>query len=157
MMARFFGIVLACAMTAFAVPALAASEPGNVTAQVEDAAKSCRDMGGKPNTEAMLSVNDYNGDGVEDWIVDYSKLDCAGAVNPFCGSGGCSLQIFLGSNGNGWKLSFDELVRSYRLERSGGHPMLRAEFGGTACGKVNSASCTKLYRLDRAAVVPTGK
>ena len=45
-------------------------------------------MDGQPNTDAVLTVEDLNGDGGEDWIADYSKLKCEGGVNPLCGSGG---------------------------------------------------------------------
>ena len=54
-------------------------------------------MDGQPNTDAVLTVEDLNGDGGEDWIADYSKLKCEGGVNPLCGSGGCSLAAFDGA------------------------------------------------------------
>jgi hypothetical protein len=52
-------IALGCAISLYMLaPVKAAMEPDNVTAEVEDAAKSCRDQGGRPNTEAMLSVDE---------------------------------------------------------------------------------------------------
>jgi hypothetical protein len=128
----------------------AAEEPNNVAAVVKGAADDCRSMGGQPNTEAMLSVDDLNGDGGEDWIVDFAKLRCAGAPNPFCGSGGCSLQIFFWSGGSRWKSVFDDLVQQYRLTRAGGRRGIEIVRRGTDCGKSSSATCRQTYTFGRA-------
>src|SRR5262249_41491303 len=63
----------------------AAEPPYNVAGAVAQAAQACKDMDGQPNTDAVLTVEDLNGDGGEDWIADYSKLKCEGGVNPLCG------------------------------------------------------------------------
>jgi hypothetical protein len=153
MMSGLRMIALACAISLCArVPVKAAMEPDNVAAEVEDAAKSCREQGGRPNTEAMLGVDDLNGDGNEDWIVDYAKLKCDGSTNPFCGSGGCSLTIYFWTAGDRWKSVFDETVQSYKVIKSGGKNTLRVVFSGSECGKTNSASCPRTYRFDRDAV-----
>ena len=75
----------------------AAEPPDNVAEAIAQAAQACKDMDGTPNTEAVLRVEDLNGDGGEDWLADYAKLKCDGGVNPLCGSGGCTLAaLFLG-------------------------------------------------------------
>jgi hypothetical protein len=154
-MFRLKSLGLACALSlALLAPVFAAMEPDNVAAEVEDAAKSCREMGGAPNTDAMLKADDLNGDGAEDWIVDYKKLQCAGTPNPFCGSGGCMLQIFLWSGGSTWTKAFDDTVQSYRFINSGGQRALEVKFSGSACGKVNAQSCPKTYRFQRGNLVP---
>ena len=56
----------------FAALAHAAGPPDNVEAEVNDAVQSCKDLEGKPNADAVLKVEDVNGDGGEDWIADYS-------------------------------------------------------------------------------------
>jgi hypothetical protein len=135
-------------------PVRAAMAPDNVAAEVAEAAKACRDSGGKPNTEAMLRVDDLNGDGGEDWIVDYAKLDCAGAINPFCGSSGCSLSIYFWSGGSTWRKAFDDLVRSYRFRTVRGARVLEVHYGGAACGRVNAEDCRKMFRVQRTGIVP---
>jgi hypothetical protein len=75
---RIFYFLLVAVIVSLAPSSKAAVPPENVAKQVEEAAQSCRDMGGKPGTEAMLTVSDINGDGIEDWVVDYAKLQCAG-------------------------------------------------------------------------------
>lgn len=142
-------VVIAIPMT----PGRAAMEPSNAAGEVSSAAKTCRDLGGKPNAEAMLTVDDVNGDGAEDWIVDYAKLVCAGATNPFCGTGGCSLQIFLWSGGSSRKLAFDEVPRGYKFVTSNGKRMMQVRFGGAVCNETNSRSCTKRYQIGTSKIV----
>jgi hypothetical protein len=132
----------------------AAVEPDNVAAVLSRAADECRQMGGRPNTDAMLSVNDLNGDGGEDWILDFSKLACEGSTNPFCGSGGCSLQIFLWSSGSTWKSVFDDVVQRYRLMRVQGRRGIEMTFGGSACGRTNARPCRRLYIFGRTGLTP---
>lgn len=123
----------------------AAEEPDNVAAVVSRAAAECRSMGGQPTTEAVLAVDDFNGDGAEDWIVDFSKFGCSGAANPFCGSAGCSLQIFLWSSGSTWRSVFDGVVQQYRLVRVQGRRGIEMSGRGSACGKSNAQTCRKIY------------
>jgi hypothetical protein len=126
-------------------PSYAAMEPDNVAAVVSRAAAECRSMGGQPNTDAVLTVDDLNGDGGEDWIVDFSKFGCAGSANPFCGSGGCSLQIFLWSSGSTWRSVFDDVVQQYRLMRVQGRRGIEISSRGGACGKSSAQTCRKTY------------
>lgn len=123
----------------------AAMEPDNVAAVVSRAAAECRSMGGQPNTGAVLSVDDLNGDGGEDWIVDFSKFDCSGSANPFCGSAGCSLEIFFWSSGSTWRSVFDGVVQQYRLMRVQGRRGIEISGRGSACGKSNAQTCRKTY------------
>ena len=65
----------------------------------------------------MLSVEDINGDGGEDWIADFAKLKCPGGINTMCEEGGCTLQIYLWNGGTAWTLAFEEVVQHYKFER----------------------------------------
>ena len=151
MATKFLALILS-AVCLLSFPSLshAAEEPDNVAALVQRAAAECRSLGGQPNTGAMLSVDDLNGDGGEDWIVDFAKLRCAGAANPFCGSGGCSLQIFFWSGGSAWKSVFDDLVQQYRLTQVQGRRGIEIARRGTACGKSNAETCRQTYIFGRA-------
>ncbi len=123
----------------------AAMEPDNVAAVVSRAAAECRSMGGQPNADAVLTVDDLNSDGGEDWIVDFSKFGCSGSTNPFCGSAGCSLHIFLWSSGSTWRSVFDDVVQQYRLTRMQGRRGIEISRRGSACGKSNAQTCRKTY------------
>lgn len=132
----------------------AAEPPENVLAAVAGAERQCRDLDGTPDSNAVLGVNDVNGDGGEDWIVDFAKFECKDGINPMCGSGGCGLQIYLWDGATAWNLAFDETVRRYKFGKSGGKPVLTVTFAGAACDRPNAKSCTVTYRLERDAIAP---
>ena len=135
-------------------PARAAMEPDVVAAEVREAAKTCRDMGGRPDTAAMLKVQDLDGDGGEDWIVDYAKMRCAGTSNPFCGSGGCGLTVYVWAGGANWTKVFDSVVQSWRFVSRGGQSTFHVSFGGSECGKSNAESCPRSFVFRAGTLTP---
>lgn len=143
----FFTVILTVASLA-ALQALAAEEPEIVAKAVKDAAQSCTEMGGKPNTEAMLSVDDLNRDSAEDWLVDYSKMACEGATNPFCGSGGCSLSIYLWRKESIWRLVYDDLVNGFEVRKTGKVPLLITTAPAGECGKEEGV-CEERFSITR--------
>jgi hypothetical protein len=134
--------------------ARAVEPPDNVVDEVAYAIQACKDLEGAPNADAVLSVTDLNEDGGEDWIADYAKLDCSGGVNPMCGPDGCDLQIFLWDGAMAWPLAFDETVKSYKVTKRGGKPVLKVVMAGTACGKPTGEDCDVTYNLGKDAIVP---
>jgi hypothetical protein len=86
----------------------------------------------------------------------FSKFECAGTVppQPFCGSGGCSLSIYLWAGGSTWQKALDETVQTFRFVKQNGRPALRVELGGSACGKVNARSCPQTFVFEGAKLVP---
>jgi hypothetical protein len=137
-----------------AVPARAAEPPDNVAEAIAEAARACQDMQGTPNTDAVLKVEDLNGDGGEDWIADYAKMTCEGGINPVCGTAGCTLQIYFWDGGAAWDVVFEDLVQSYKFGKSGGKPMLNVTTSGVPCNKPVAETCTYTYRLEKDAVIP---
>jgi hypothetical protein len=135
-------------------PTYAAEPPNNVAEAVAEADQACTDLNGKPNHDAVLKVEDLNGDGGEDWIADYSKLKCEGGINPLCGNGGCTLQIYLWDGETQWDLLFEDLVQSYEFGKNGGKRMLYVTTPGTPCNKPVAETCQYEYRLDKEAIVP---
>jgi hypothetical protein len=131
----------------FVALAHAAEPPDNVEAEVNDAVQSCKDLEGTPNADAVLKVEDVNGDGGEDWIADYSKLKCDGGINQMCEDDGCTLQIFLWNGAAAWNLAFDETVKGYKFVKSGSKRLLRVVMAGSACDKPANATCRLTYRL----------
>jgi hypothetical protein len=135
-------------------PARAAQPPDNVAGALAEAARACKDMNGTPNTDAVLHVEDLNGDGGEDWIADYSKLKCEGGINPLCGDAGCTIQIYFWDGETAWDIVFEDFVKSYKFGKSGGKPMLYVTTSGIPCNKPAAKTCKYTYRLDKDAVVP---
>jgi hypothetical protein len=137
-----------------AAPARAAEPPDNVAEAVAEAARACKDMNGTPNTDAVLKVEDLNGDGGEDWIADYAKLTCEGGINPLCGTAGCTLQIYFWDGEFAWDVVFEDLVQSYKFGKSGGQRMLYVTTSGLPCNKPAAQTCKYTYRLEKDRVVP---
>jgi hypothetical protein len=154
--ARFRLVAAAAAfvLSCTAAPAKAAEPPDNILEAIKAAEHACRDMDGKPDAEAVLTVDDLNGDGGEDWLADYSKLKCEGGINPLCGSAGCTLQIYLWDGETSWDLLFEDLVQSYKFGKSGGKPMLYVTTSGLPCNKAAPETCQWTYRLEKDAIVP---
>ena len=132
----------------------AAVEPDNVKAEITRAAAECRRAGGQPSTLSMARVDDLNGDGAEDWILDYAKLRCTGQANPFCGPDGCTLKIYLWSGPSTWQLAFDQPVMAYRYVREGRR--LNVQVAGSACGMAQTKTCLKTYLIQGKGIVARG-
>lgn len=132
--------------------AYATEAPDNVEAEIADAVQSCKDQEGTPNADAVLSVNDVNGDGGEDWIVDYAKLSCKGGINEMCDDDGCTLRIYLWNGAAAWNLAFDETVKSYKFAKHGGRHVLQVVMEGSACGKPSNETCHLTYVLNKTSI-----
>jgi hypothetical protein len=132
----------------------AAVPPDNVQAALAEAAQACTQLTGTPNTEAVLTVDDLNGDGGEDWIVDFRGMKCEGATNPLCGNGGCTLQIYFWDGDVAWDIVFEDIVKSYKFSKSGGKRLLHVTTPGLPCNKPAEQTCTYTYKLEKDAVVP---
>jgi hypothetical protein len=148
---------LACAAFALLLAlgaARAAEPPDNIAEVVKEAEQACRHMNGIPNSEAILSVEDLNIDGGEDWIVDFAKLKCEGGINPLCGGGGCTMQIYFWDGQASWDLVFEDLVKSYKFGKEDGKPMFYVTTPGTPCNKPIAESCEYKYRLEKEVVAP---
>ena len=132
----------------------AAEPPDNIAEAIAEAARACKDMDGTPNTDAVLSVEDVNGDGGEDWIADYAKMKCEGGINPLCSNAGCTLQIYFWDGETSWDVGFEDLVRTYKFGKSQGKRMLYVTTSGIPCNKPVAETCKYTYRLEKDAVVP---
>lgn len=142
------------ALSVMFASARAAEPPDNVSEAIDNAERACKDSNGTPNADAVLKVDDLNGDGGEDWVADYAKLKCEGGINPLCGTAGCTLQIYFWDGGAAWDIVFEDLVQSYTLGTSGGKPMLYVTTSGVPCNKPVAETCKYTYRLEKDAVVP---
>ena len=148
------GIAAAAGLALGLAPAQAAEPPDNVAEAIAEAAQVCRHMNGIPNTDAILTVEDLNGDGGEDWIADYAKLKCEGGDNPLCSSFGCTLQLYFWDGAASWDVLFEDFVKSYKFGKSKGKRMLYVTTSGLPCNKPIAETCEYTYRLEKDAVVP---
>jgi hypothetical protein len=91
--------------------------PTGVRRALVAADESCRRAGG---TRVTLTVNavrrlDLNGDGRDDYIVDFHETECGGRASFFCGTGGCDLLILVAQRGGALRKIFDDRVRGYEI------------------------------------------
>jgi hypothetical protein len=135
-------------------PARAAEPPDDIAETLDEAARACKFVGGKPGTAAILKGDDLNGDGSNDWIADFAKLKCEGAPNPLCNVNGCTLHLYFWDGAGSWDLVFEDFVKSYKFSSSGGARTMHVTTSGIPCNKTEEESCTYNYRLEKDAVVP---
>ena len=117
--------------------------------------QSCKDLDGTPNADAVLSVDDLNGDGGEDWIADYAKLKCDGGINQMCGDErlhAANLPVGRSAPPGTWRSRSP--CRATNSPRARGKRVLQVVMAGAACDKPSNETCNLTFRLDKTAIVP---
>jgi hypothetical protein len=131
-----------------------AAPPEEIAGIIADAVQVCRVQGGKPDTAAILRGEDLNGDGDNDWIVDFARMKCDGASNPACNKSGCTLQLYFWDGYSDWDLVFEDFVESYKFSQSGDTRTMHVTTSGIPCNKPPEETCSYNYRLEKDAVTP---
>jgi hypothetical protein len=85
---------------------------------------------------------DINGDGIDDYILDYSKFECGGSSTFFCGTAGCLTQVFASLPDGGYVKVLGENVRNIKFRRIKGRPAMIIDLHGSACGRAGAAPCS---------------
>jgi hypothetical protein len=116
--------------------------PSSVAEAIKSNAEQCSSF--KPGTGFSRNDADLNADGIKDWIIDYSDVECDGSASYFCGSGGCTLQVLTSQGAGNWVLKTESTVQDYKIVTMNGRTVMRFGLHGTACGKVGAAPCTKV-------------
>lgn len=86
---------------------------------------------------------DLNNDGLTDWVLDYEKAECDGTSSPYCGSAGCTFQVFLSKGAGDWEVAYESPVRGYKFVDRGGKTVVRVDLHGSSCGKSGADECFK--------------
>jgi len=103
-------------LLAIAAPALAEDWPAAIKAELDDRQAYCKDQGEEAKIGAtFLRRMDLDGDGREDFIMDDAGFGCTKGAPPYCGSGGCSIQVFIGGEKDA-RLVFSELAQQVALK-----------------------------------------
>jgi hypothetical protein len=116
--------------------------PASVAEAIRSNAEQCSTF--KPGRGFSRNDVDLNADGVADWIIDYSDVECDGSASYFCGSGGCTLQVLTSQGAGNWVLKSEDTVQEYKIVAQKGRTVVRFGLHGSACGKVGAASCAKI-------------
>jgi hypothetical protein len=89
---------------------------------------------------AFVESRDVNGDGYEDYVLDYGQFACGTDATFFCGTTGCAQEVFVSSNGRFVK-ALDENIRSIRFDRIEGRSAMILGLHGSSCGRPGNEAC----------------
>lgn len=86
------------------------------------------------NISRYITRSDVNGDGIDDFIIDFGKIPCLQDTS--CGSGGCHHEIWASRNG-AWHKVFDAVVQDLKINRG----LVQAATHGSACNQPGYKPC----------------
>jgi len=89
----------------------------------------------------FVTIKDINGDGVDDYILDYSNFECGGNSLLYCGSAGCLTQVFASLPNGTYVKVLDENVRNIKFAKIKGRSAMILDLHGSACGRAGAAAC----------------
>jgi hypothetical protein len=132
--------VIAALMLSPAATALAQSYPPPVQAELRDTVESCKPQ--KPTfPKGFLTRKDVNGDGIPDFILDYSGVACGNDAPLNCGSHGCSIEVFASRPNGSFAKVFDIVAFGVTPRHVKGRPALVL----TAVGCAPATTCVALW------------
>lgn len=133
-----------CLAAAWAMAAPGAAQAVPLPAMVEAAIKEQKAICAPERAtlaKGFVARRDINGDGTEDFILDYGKFRCGTLGSFFCGSAGCTTQVFASLPNGGYARVLDANVQDVQFRTVGGRPVMILGLHGSACGKVGAAPC----------------
>ena len=134
---------LACSLR----PADALDLPDIIKDRLATTQKLCTDHGGKAGAAADITVTtiDVDGNGHNDFILDYSKLACDGVPDMYCGGGFCTIDVYTWRSNNAWKLLLVASVADWKIVGTGKKRAFILTQSGSFCGKPKKRTCTVTY------------
>jgi hypothetical protein len=114
--------------------------PPEVQSAIDDAIKDCHEK--VKFEKGFLTRRDINGDGIDDFILDYGHFACGANISLYCGTAGCSTEVFASLSGGKFAKVLDDNVRGIEFKTIRGRPAMLLELHGSACGKAGSAPCS---------------
>jgi hypothetical protein len=136
---RLIVAAVLAASTATGAIAKTKALPAEVQAVIDDELKSCAEK--VTFKKGFLTRRDINGDGVEDFILDYGRFACGDNSILYCGSAGCLMTVFASLPNGKFAKVFDENVRSVDFKNVRGRPAMVLQLHGSSCGKIGSEPC----------------
>jgi hypothetical protein len=121
-------------------PQVSQSLPPMVDAEIKKAQSSCAPEHVTLGPGFVTEI-DINADGVKDYVLDYGKFICGNSSTYFCGTAGCTTQVFASLPGGGYVKALDENVRDIKFRTVKGRPAMILDLHGSMCGRVGAAQC----------------
>ncbi len=137
-------LVVAAILLTYAIsitPSKAAKPlPPEVQSAVNEAIKGCDEK--VKFEKGFVTRRDVNGDGIEDFILDYSHFICGESSTSYCGSAGCLTQVFASLSDGKFATVLDENVRAIKFKTVRGRPAMLLELHGSSCGRAGAEPCS---------------
>ena len=136
---------LAAALLILALPA-ASEPPAALIEATEAAATLCSAAGGQPAIlDGYRVTRDLNGDGVDDFLTDFARLECGGAWSAFCGSSGCPVTAWLSEPAGGHARFELGRLLGFELVDADPLPALVARYAAPFCPGADVEDCTRTW------------
>lgn len=121
---RLMVIYLLASFTTMA-QAESASLPAELIKVRELTFAACRESGGRPSAKrSYIQTADFNDDGRPDYVVDDGESNCDGASASYCGSGGCSIEVYVSTPSGYRSANLQRLGFGATIKRSTDGPIL---------------------------------
>jgi len=117
------------------------SLPQEVQAAIQESVRKC-----EPEKVTLkwgfILEKDVNGDGVDDYILDYGEFVCGTSQTFYCGSAGCLTQVFASLPKGKYIRVLNENVRDLRFGYDvKGRPEMLLRLHGSFCGRIGALPC----------------
>lgn len=135
----------------FATASLALTLSGGVRADIVTVlgmeraalAESCKQL---EFLDGFAKEVDVNGDTLPDVLINYGLLKCDGTQMMFCGSAGCTQNLYVQRDGGRYDKVAEFLAYDLRFDRPSQASFLAVLHGGS-CGRSGAETCYRRYRL----------
>jgi len=131
--------------------------PPQLQEQANELLKACSGMGGDKGTleDGYATSADFNGDGVDDYVLDDGALYCGkNGGHPYSGSAGSPVSVWLSQPDGSWKLAKDigGYMQDWEIKRRNGKSGIEYMLHGSMCGKGRAGSdgCVKFWTAPQA-------
>jgi hypothetical protein len=125
--------------------------PAEIRKSFDAAVEECRDADDGKVTFAADTVRsvDLTGDGRQDFVVSLENATCSTFESVFCGTGGCSLDIYVALPDGTYRNVFSNRVLAYTIlpGKAKGPRTIRFDMHGAYCGTYGPAECHKQRRI----------
>lgn len=112
--------------------------------------EECKRQGGGKVTFAPDTVRriDLTGDGRDDYIVSFAGTKCEGRLAVYCGTGGCTHDVYVTRANGRQRMVFSDRVRGYEILPGEGARTIRFDMHGSYCGRSGAEDCFKEHRIN---------
>lgn len=113
--------------------------PDPISSKISEMTSECREVGGIPNdSPEVLTIGDFNGDGVSDYIINPMAYNCTGGESLFSGSAGTIMTVYIGNKYGKAYENFRSIAHDVEVNNTVKPAKLRMSVEGTLCGQDTS-------------------